>query len=295
MAGRGALTGDALATTSVFTVSIDNHRPRSASRRAGESGDDVDTRSLPMYEAGAIDVPFVIAGMYENVSRDTLWEEHSHPTHELLWSERGASSANIGPRIWTITPAIALWIPAGVRHSGWTPAGTLLRAAQFSIRSVPSISPGPVAVEASPLLRLLLDRLTAAEIDADSRAMTETMVLDILAPAPNELLLRVPESPLLAPIVAAVGADPSDATQLAEWAKRLGVSARTITRAFLAETGVGFARWIATARVQHAITLLAQGEGIDEIAFTVGFRSSSAFGTAFRRVTGMSPGRFREQ
>lgn len=255
----------------------------------------VDIRTLPMYEAGSVEVPFVIAGKFETVSRDTYWEEHSHPTHELLWSERGASSATIGPRVWTITPSIALWIPAGVRHSGWTPAGTWLRAAQFSIRSVPAISAGPVAVECSPLLRLLLNRLTTDDIDPGSRATTETMVLDVLAPAPNELLMTVPQSALLAPIVAAVHTDPADGTQLAEWAKRLGVSARTITRAFHAETGLGFSRWVATARVQYAITLLAEGEDIDGIAYAVGYRSVSAFGTAFRRVTGMSPGRFREQ
>lgn len=254
-----------------------------------------DTRSLPTYEAGAIEVPFVIAGKYETVSRDTFWEEHSHPTHELLWSEQGAASATVGPRVWTITPTIGLWIPAGVRHSGWTPAGTWLRAAQFSIRSVPSISAGPVAVDCSPLLRLLLDRLTAGDLDVDSRSTTEEMVLDVLAPATHELLLRVPESGLVAPIVAAVQADPSDATQLGEWAMRLGVSARTITRVFLAETGLGFAKWVAAARVQYAITLLAAGDDIDGIAYTVGYRSASAFGTAFRRVTGMSPGRFREQ
>jgi AraC-like DNA-binding protein len=251
-------------------------------------------RSLPVYEAGAIEVPFVIAGMYEVISRDTHWEEHSHPTHELLWSAKGSSSTTVGSRVWTITPTIGLWIPAGVLHSGWTPAGTALRSVQFSIREVPSISADPVAVEVSPLLRLLLDRLGADDLDDVSRSTPEAMVLDVLRPAPHQLLLHVPQSPLLAPIVARVQADPADDTQLGEWARSLGVSARTITRAFDAETGVGFTRWVVTARVQHAITLLAQGHAIEQVAPRVGYRSVSAFGTAFRRVTGISPGRFRE-
>ncbi len=253
----------------------------------------VDKRMLPVYEAGAIDVPFVIAGNYEVMARNTLWEEHSHPTHELLWTERGASTATIGSRIWAITPSVGLWVPAGVRHSGWTPEGITLRAAQFSFHSAPSISPEPVAVEMSTLLLLLLDRLTVDGLDPASRTATEAMVLDVLAPARHEVSLRVPTAALLAPIVAAIRADPSDSTTLAQWAVRLGVSTRTITRVFHAETGVGFSRWIATARAQHAIELLARGEAIDEVAYCVGYRSTSAFGTAFRRVTGMSPGRFR--
>ena len=253
----------------------------------------VDKRMLPVYEAGAIDVPFVIAGNFEVMARNTFWEEHSHPTHELLWTERGASTATIGSRIWAITPSVGLWVPAGVRHSGWTPEGITLRAAQFSFRAAPSISAEPVAVEMSTLLLLLLDRLTVDGLDPSSRTATEAMVLDVLTPARHEVSLRVPTAALLSPIVAAIRADPSDSTTLAQWAVRLGVSTRTITRVFHAETGVGFSRWIATARAQHAIELLARGEAIDEVAYCVGYRSASAFGTAFRRVTGMSPGRFR--
>ncbi|MDT0331221.1 helix-turn-helix domain-containing protein [Nocardiopsis lambiniae] len=252
-----------------------------------------DNRRLPSYEAGEIAVPFVVWGTEKVIARDTFWEEHSHPTHELLWNERGASSATIGPRVWTITSTVGLWIPAGVRHCGWTPAGTWHRAAQFGVHAVPSIADRPVAVEVTPLLRLLLGRLDGEELRADERARTEAMVLDLIAPARNEILLRIPESPLLAPIVSAVLEDPADTTTLAAWAARLGVSGRTVTRAFRAETGLGFSRWVATARVRHAITLLAHGEDIEEVAACVGYHSVSAFGTAFRRITGTSPGRFR--
>lgn len=263
-------------------------------RRRGRA-EAVDSRRLPLYAAGEIDVPFVVHGTDEVIARDTYWEEHSHPTHELLWNQRGASTARIGARMWTITPSVGLWIPAGTLHSGWTPAGTWHHAAQFGIHAVPAIADTPVAVEVTPLLRLLLERLNTEDLAADSRARTEALVLDLLAPAPVELLLKIPESPLLAPIVAAVRADPADDTTLAAWAARLEVSGRTLTRAFRAQTGLGFSQWLAAARVQHAITLLCGGEEIEEVAERVGYHSASAFGTVFRRVTGMSPGRFRAQ
>jgi len=255
----------------------------------------LDRRRLPRYEADQIDVPFVIAGHSELLHHDTSWDEHSHPTHELLWNEAGTSRAVVGTRIYTVTPTIGLWIPAGVPHSGWSPAGTVQRAAHFSVRTVPSIAEGPVAVDVSPLLRLLLDRVDDEALDARSRASTETMVVDVLEPSARELMLRMPESALVQPIVTAVRADPADATTLVEWAARLDVSTRTITRLFIAETGLSFARWIATARIQHAISVLSDGDDLDEVARRVGYGSSSAFGTAFRRVTGMSPGRFRAQ
>ncbi|GAA1093301.1 helix-turn-helix domain-containing protein [Nocardiopsis composta] len=261
--------------------------------RANPGG--ADSRRLPRYAAGEIDVPFVIKGKAEDIPRDTYWEEHSHPTHELLWNERGASSATVGRRVWTITPTVGLWIPAGTPHSGWTPAGTRHRAAQFSVHAVPAVSDRTVAVQVTPLLGLLLDRLDEGGLAAGERSRTEAMVLDVLAPSQRELILQIPESPLLAPIVAAVRADPGDPTTLAAWAGRLGVSARTLTRAFRAETGLGFSRWVATARVQRAVEMLARGEEIEEVAACVGYHSASAFGVAFRRITGLSPGRFRAQ
>ncbi|GAA4904421.1 AraC-like DNA-binding protein [Streptomonospora salina] len=254
-----------------------------------------DRRTLPLYGAGEVDVPFVVLSGAETIAADTFWDVHSHPTHELLWNEEGASSAVIGGRIWTVTPAAGLWIPAGIRHSGWTPAGIRHRAAQFAVDSVPSISDVPVAVELTPLLRLLLDRLDADGLAPAARARTEAVVLDLLAPARNELTLRIPESPLLAPIAATVRDDPADATTLAAWAGRLGVNTRTITRAFRAETGLGFSRWVATARMQHAVAMLARGDRIDDVAERVGYHSASAFGAAFRRITGASPGRFPSQ
>ncbi|PPF44747.1 AraC family transcriptional regulator [Pseudoclavibacter sp. AY1F1] len=256
---------------------------------------EVDRRTLPLYEAGSVEVPYVIDGMDEAINRNTFWEEHSHPTHELIWNTRGASSLTVGSRTWTITPAVGLWIPAGVRHTAWTPAGTWYRTAMFSVQTTTPIADEPVAVDVTDLLRLLLDRLAEPGLDDASRSKTEAMVLDILAPAPHELVLRIPEAELLIPIVRSLEADVRDGRTLEEWSTQLGVSARTITRQFQSETGLGFSRWLAAARIQRAIVLLTDGESIDEIAAAVGFRSASAFGTAFRRVTGTSPGRFRAQ
>lgn len=246
-----------------------------------------------MYSADEFAVPFVILGTYEEMARDTFWEEHSHPTHELLWNERGASTATVGSRTWTVTSAVGLWIPAGVPHTGWMPAGTASRAAQFSVRASSAIADGPVAVDITQILRLLLDRLCTEELSQSARASTEAVVLDVLAPTDRDLSLRVPKSIRLAPIVETIMSRPDDATTLEQWASRLDMSARTVTRLFRDETGLGFSKWVAAARAHHASALLARGDDIDDIAAAVGFGSSSAFATAFRRVTGMTPGRFR--
>src|SRR5690606_22904954 len=113
---------------------------------------DVDARHLPVYEAGSVAMPYVITGMAERVDRDTVWEPHSHPTHELLWNRAGASTATIGARTWTITPSVGLWIPAGVLHSASAPAGTWYRTAHVDTRTLTPLPAEPVAVQMAPLL-----------------------------------------------------------------------------------------------------------------------------------------------
>ncbi|MFB4275480.1 MULTISPECIES: AraC family transcriptional regulator [unclassified Nonomuraea] len=250
-------------------------------------------RTLPALAAGPADMPYTILSWSETFVHDTTWNEHSHPWHELLWNERGASTAVVGARVWTITPTLGLWMPAGTLHSGSATAGTWCRAGFLAFGAVTPISPTPVGVEITPLLRLLLERLTDTELPSGSRAVTEAMVLDVLTPSSHELLLQVPTSDLLRPIADAVRDDPGDQRTLADWAARLGVSARTISRAFNAETGTSFARWVAAVRAQHAVGLLTRGWDVDAVAEEVGYRSASAFGAAFRRTTGLTPGAFR--
>ncbi|MFI8693283.1 AraC family transcriptional regulator [Dietzia maris] len=253
----------------------------------------METRTLPVYEAGAVVMPFVITGMAERVDRDTVWEPHSHPTHELLWNRTGASTATIGARTWTITPSIGLWIPAGVLHSATAPAGTWYRTAHVDTRTRSPLPGDPVAVEVTPLLTLLLERLVDHALQPKSRELTEQMVFDLLEPSPHALLVQRPDSALLRPIVDALEVNPGDTRSLGEWAARLGVSERTVTRTFRAETGLSFGAWQAALRAQHAAVMLGGGMPVDEVAVRVGYSSASAFGAAFRRTSGLTPGQFR--
>ncbi|OAH63606.1 hypothetical protein AYJ66_11140 [Dietzia cinnamea] len=123
-----------------------------------------------------------------------VWEPHSHPTHELLWNRAGASTATVGT----------------------APAGTWYRTAHVDPRTDWPLPGGPVAVEMTPLLTLLLERLVDQSLEARSRELTEQMVFDLLEPSPHALLVQRPGSELLRPIVTALEASPGDPRSLTE-------------------------------------------------------------------------------
>ncbi|GGO82577.1 hypothetical protein [Nonomuraea cavernae] len=61
-------------------------------------------------------------------------------------------------------------MPAGTLHSGSAIAGTWCGANFFGFGSMTAISPTPIGVEITPLLRLLLERLADPELPSGSRA-----------------------------------------------------------------------------------------------------------------------------
>lgn len=82
---------------------------------------------------------------------------------------------------------------------------------------------------------------------------------------------------------------------LGELAATLGVSSNYLSQAINQQTGSNFFDLINGYRIQHAMTMLAQGDdNILDIAMTAGFNSKSAFYSAFRKQQQMTPGQYRK-
>jgi AraC-like DNA-binding protein len=116
------------------------------------------------------------------------------------------------------------------------------------------------------------------------------MLNDLLQPVPmTSIDVRMPAEERARRVADALAADPGDGRTLAEWGREVGASARTLARAFAADTGLPFGRWRGLLRLQASIAALAAGEPVGNVARHVGYESASAFVAAFRRETGMTP------
>lgn len=62
------------------------------------------------------------------------------------------------------------------------------------------------------------------------------------------------------------------------------MSIRTFSRFFRAQTGMPFSQWRQRACVVLALALLAEGCSVTQVAMEMGYDSSAAFSTMFRRV-----------
>lgn len=104
------------------------------------------------------------------------------------------------------------------------------------------------------------------------------------------------EPPVVAGARALMTEHVADPLALETIAARLGYSLASFKRAFRASGGIGPGEFYLRLRIEEACRRLATTDAtVTGIAHDLGFASSQHFATIFRRIVGVSPGRYRAE
>lgn len=220
---------------------------------------------------------------------------HSHDHVQILYASSGVMAVRTREVSFVIPPQRAVWLPAGMEHEvacrGPVSLRTLyLRPGGEHARAACRV------FEVSNLLRALI--LEVVEFpplyDLEGREGTIiALLLDEIARMPNApYQVVMPADRRLLRVCNAILANPSDPRDLDDWAKIAGMGRRTLTRSFKHETGMGLAVWRQQVRLMEALSLLAAGASITQVAFEVGYESTSGFASMFRRTFGSAPSQY---
>jgi AraC-like DNA-binding protein len=148
----------------------------------------------------------------------------------------------------------------------------------------------PTAVAMTELFRELVDHLGLESLGASERSHAEALLVDLLQPVSVMTIdVEMPTEARAREVAQRVAHSPEDRRTLGEWGHEVGASDRTLARVFVKETGLGFGRWRTLVRIQAALGMLAAGESVTNVAYRVGYDTTSAFVAAFRRETGTTP------
>lgn len=237
--------------------------------------------------------PAAITVLHEERRGTTSIGTHSHAgRHQVFWSPEGALVVEAEDRDWVLPPSLALWVPAGVPHAVRSSTDVWHWIYVDADRSAVDWAT-PTVVAATPLMRELIGHLRAPGLTAPARHHAEAVLFDLMVPLEHTRIdLPMPADPRARAVAEAVLRDPGRPHRLAGWAARLHVSDRTLTRAFVEQTGLTYTRWRAQARLRAALELLAQGVAVGSVARRVGYATPSAFVEAFQRATGQTPGTY---
>lgn len=215
---------------------------------------------------------------------------------QLAYASQGVMSVHTTEGTWVVPPHRAVWIPAGVPHWAAMSGRVAVRTLYFALGLAAALPRSCRAVNVSPLLRELILRTARQSLlrrNVPAEARLARFLLDELRTLPAvPLQLPMPNDPRARRLAAHLLAKPADARPLALAARDAGASQRTLERLFRQETQMTLGRWRQRLRLIEALRLLAAGHEVTRVALEVGYRSPSAFVSAFRQQLGTTPARY---
>ncbi|MEU9454581.1 AraC family transcriptional regulator [Streptomyces sp. NPDC048277] len=218
---------------------------------------------------------------------------HAHPEPVLLWTSTATVLGTVASRDWLVPPGYGLWIPGGIEHGGTVLREGEMSVIHFAADHCPITWTEPTGIAVGPLLRELIGHLRRTGPEDPSRLLGEALMFELLTPlASHDIQVSMPADPRVRAVAERLLADPADQRELTAWAEHVHTGVRTLSRLFRAETGLSFATWRTHVRIRAAIQLLGSGTTVNATARAVGYRRPSAFISAFRRVTGHTPGTY---
>ncbi|MBT4932895.1 MAG: helix-turn-helix transcriptional regulator [Rhodospirillaceae bacterium] len=241
-------------------------------------------------------VPRPIAFRKSEILNGHSIERHHHARAQLLYGSKGVLIVETSVGIWIVPPLRAVWIPPLIDHEVSAQGMVTVRSLYFHSSIIRSLPTDCCVVTVSPLLREMILRAVEMptlydENGADGRFMA--VLLDQIKALP-ETPLHLPgtDHPHLLPIYRSLSENPADVRPLESWAEELGTSTRTLTRLFQKETGMSFRQWRQQVRLLEALTRLAAGMPVTNVAMDLGYESQSAFIAMFKKALGKTPGKY---
>jgi AraC-like DNA-binding protein len=214
---------------------------------------------------------------------------------QVIYASRGTVRLTTEASTWVLPSLRAAWVPAGVDHRCRVTAGTRMRTL-YVHRSVGLLAAETIVVDLTRFARELVTHLvaTAPWVADDPLTSSYLDVLRSVLQAANvvPLALPWPSGDAAALVAGLLEADPGSQQSVAELARSVGVSRRTLERRFVDSVGMTVGQWRQQLRLVVGLERLAEGRPVGRVAVDLGYSTQSAFGAMFKAHLGCSPGTY---
>jgi AraC-like DNA-binding protein len=228
---------------------------------------------------------------------------HMHREAQLVYAAKGTMQVTTPKGRWLVPPDRAVWVPARLEHSIDVLADIQMRTLYFDLawlkREHRSRSlDAEFVVRVSRLLHESILALFDGRNEPDrTDLLIRLIMLELHQAEDPATFIPLPHEPRCCRAADIVLADPTETHDIADLARTIGTSARTLSRLFSSETQLSFKSWCQRARIAAAIERLSMQPNlpVKQLAADLGYASFPAFSHAFRQVTGKTPTEFAEE
>ena len=242
-----------------------------------------------------IDPSIPIIGYTEMVTNE-MCISHSHPRGQLIYATRGVMNVVVGNHIWVVNPLQGLWLPGGVEHQV-----TFQKDVNYY-----SVFIDPSAMEGLPInsfsfdIPMFLKQLvfkvisfgTEGNLTASQGRIIEVFLDELALIEPSATFLPTTNHERLQKVVELLMSDVASKNTIDHYAEISFMSTRTLSRLFIKELGMNFSDWRTRLKLLEAIKRLGEKQSIKEIAFNLGYETTSAFIYMFKKHLGKTPSNY---
>jgi AraC-like DNA-binding protein len=239
------------------------------------------------------DVPRPIIALGNDYPDGHAIAPHRHRRSQLLYGASGAILVSTAQGTWVVPPQRGMWIPAGVEHDVRMIGHVSTRSLYMEPGAISSMPMHCQVVSISPFMRSLM--MEAVDLPPDynpasrAGALMELIQHEMQQLPVLPLLLPFPTHTALAAHCRRFIGKPTPHETIDDWSAALGMSRRSFTRLFRAETGISLAAWRQQACIFASLPRLIAGEAVTVIALDLGYDNPASFTAMFKRCLGLSP------
>nr|WP_315292174.1 helix-turn-helix transcriptional regulator [Serratia proteamaculans] len=236
---------------------------------------------------------------------ERLWHEkkhltpwHQHASGQVYLLTHGMIALETQEQQWAMTAGSIGWLPPNCAHQALACGNVAGWSLYLPGSQCVALTKHPHLSSASGLIVALMERIAqfaGQRLNTPQRRLLQVLLDEMCAQENTPLQLPLPQDLRLLKIARALLNEPASERSQSEWAAWAGLSVRTLSRHFLSETGVTFARWRQQARVIRSLEPLSRGEAVNQIAGDCGYDNVSAYIAAFRQRFGTTPGLYFTQ
>ncbi|MBQ4863922.1 helix-turn-helix transcriptional regulator [Pseudoalteromonas sp. MMG013] len=221
---------------------------------------------------------------------------HQHSWGQLAYTSNGVMTVGTPVGRFVIPPNQALWLPPNLPHEIFCRYGGHFRSVYIDKKYVDILGLHAKLLHVDELLKaMILDICSWGSdycLDGKTLRFIQVFIDRLEMAQTSTFFIPTAQDKRLIPIISELHANPGNPRTLEQWSEHVGASSRTLNRLFNKSFSMNFSQWKQKLRALRAVEMLEAGQTQQFIAEQLGFESSSAFNTAFKKAFNCTPGQY---
>ena len=231
---------------------------------------------------------------YRNFAFDSDHKKdlHSHEVDSLFVPLEGNIFLECGQFLFIATYGSAIFVPRGIMHQGQMFGGTKGFNLYFKEPNT-LLSKKPTSILINELCLALMKDLIDENQEVQDELIClkkfELLVHELNISKSSPFCLQTYENKTFQKITDMIIKAPHEKRSLAYLANHFGMSERTLSRLFKKETGMTYSQWKNRLYLMLSFRALLEGTSVTNIAYDLGYETSSSFIYQFKKTLGVTP------